>query len=111
MNKDDLKIVTTRKKLLKWSFRITFKRGKEFCNRVVIGIEKEKYRINLDKPIYIGASILDLCKILMEDFNYSYIKNKNSDKAEMLLTDTGSHIYKTEAENVYEDFYKSYLLQ
>ena len=47
----------------------------------------------------------------MEDFHYNYIKNKNSDKAEMLLTDTGSHMYKTEAENVYEDFYKSYLLQ
>ena len=42
----------------------------------------------------------------MQDFHYSYIKNKYGHEAEMLLTDTNSLIFKIEAENVYEDFYK-----
>ena len=32
MNKVDVKIVTTRKQYLKWSFRPTFKREKQFDN-------------------------------------------------------------------------------
>ena len=42
----------------------------------------------------------------MENFHHNCIKNKYGDKAEMLLTDTDSLMYKIEAENVYEDFYK-----
>ena len=41
MNKVDVKIVTTRKQNLKWSFKPTFKREKQFCNGA-IAFEKEK---------------------------------------------------------------------
>ena len=74
MNKVDVKILTTRKQNLKWSFRATFKREKQYCNGAV-AIEKEKCRINLNKPIYIGTSTLDLGKVLIQDFHYNYIKN------------------------------------
>ena len=40
----------------------------------------------------------------MEDFRYNYIKNKHSDKVEMLLRDTDSLMYKTKAENIFEHF-------
>ena len=43
----------------------------------------------------------------MQDFHYNYIKNKYGNKTEMLLTDTASLMYKTKAENVYEDFYNN----
>ena len=76
-------------------------KNKHFC-KGAIAIEKEKCRINLNKPICIGTRILDLVKVLMQDFQYSYIKSKHGDKAEMLLTDTDSLTYKVEAENVYE---------
>ena len=42
----------------------------------------------------------------MQDFHYNYTKNKYGDKAEKLLTNIFSLIYKVEAENVYEYFYK-----
>ena len=76
-----------------------------------VAIKKEKCRINLDKPIYIGTNILDLSKVLMQDFDYNYIKNIYGDKFEMLLTNTDSLMYKVEAEKVYEELYKdnSYL--
>ena len=82
MKKIDLKILTTRIQCLKWSFRPTFNREKKFRNGAV-AIEKETCTINLDKPIYIERSILDLNKVLMQDFHYNYIKNKNDNKTEM----------------------------
>ena len=59
MNKVDMEIFITRKQYLKWSFRPTFKREKQFCDET-IAREKEKCRTNLNKPIYIETSILDL---------------------------------------------------
>ena len=38
----------------------------------------------------------------MQDLQYNDIKNKYSDKSEMLLMDTDSLMYKIEAENAYE---------
>ena len=69
-----------------------------------MAIEKEKFRINFNKPIYIGTNTLDLSKLLIQDFHYNYIETKYGDKVETLMRDTDSLVYKTENENVYEDF-------
>ena len=90
---------------MKRLFRQTFRKEKQFRNGA-IAFKKEKCRINLNQTIYIGTSILDLSKVLMQDFYYNYIKNKYGDKTEMLLTDADNLICKIEAENVYEDFFK-----
>ena len=72
MNKVNLEIVTTGKQYLKWSLaqpiRLTFKREKQFHNGG-IAIKKQTCKINLNKPIYIGASILDLSKVLPQNFH------------------------------------------
>ena len=57
----------------------------------------------LNKPIYVGFSILDLSKLLMYELHYKYIKSKSD--AKLLFTDTDSLVYKIKAEVVYEDFY------
>ena len=59
-----------------------------------IAVEKEKCRVNLNKTIYIGASIINLSKVLIQDFHHNYIKNKYVIKPEMLLTETDSFMYK-----------------
>ena len=48
--------------------------------------------------------ILELCKVLMYEFHYDYIKNKYGNKLKLLFTDTDSLMYEIKAENVYEDF-------
>ena len=49
--------------------------------------------------------ILDLTKLLMQDFNYNYIKGKYGDKDEKLFTGTDILMCKTETEVVYEELY------
>ena len=66
MNTVELKIVVTTKQYLNWSFRSIFKREKQFQNGA-IAIEKEKYRIKINQPIYIETNILGLSKVLMQN--------------------------------------------
>ena len=49
--------------------------------------------------------ILDLTKLLMQDFNYNYIKGKYDDKDEKLFSGTDILMRKTETEVVYEELY------
>ena len=66
----------------------------------------QKTEIYFDKPIYVGQAILDLAKILMFDFHYSYIQPKYGKKAELLFTDTDSLMYEFETEDFYKDIKK-----
>ena len=58
----------------------------------------------LNKPIYVGFTVLDLSRWLMHYFHYKFIKNNFN--AELLFPDTDSLAYKIKSENVYEDFLK-----
>ena len=48
--------------------------------------------------------ILELSKVLMNEFHYGYIKNKYDNKLKLLLTDTDNLMYEIKTEDVYEDF-------
>ena len=67
-------------------------------------IHEVKPVFTLNKPIYVGFSILHLSKLLICDFHYKYIKSKLD--AKLLFTVTGSLVYKIKTEDVYEDFYQ-----
>lgn len=68
---------------------------------VIMNLHKEEMRMN--KPIAVGAAILDISKIMMYDFHYNVMKKKYKDRARLLFTDTDSLCYEIKTNNYYRD--------
>ena len=100
----DVRLITDEKKLLKMTSKPTYVSSKIF-NENLVAVHKIKETLTLNKPSYVGMSILDLSKTLMYDFHYNYIKNKYRNKSKLLFTDTDSLCYEIEANDVYKDFF------
>ncbi len=101
-NRVNVKLVTNEKALNKLVKKPNYKRVSEFHENLV-AVHMEKTTVKLDKPIYLGMSILDLSKTLMYKFHYEYVKPKWGDRANLLFTDTDSLCYEIETDDVYED--------
>ena len=41
------------------------------CLGCLVGVHREKPKVGLNKPIYVGMTVLDLSKYLMYDFHYN----------------------------------------
>ena len=54
--------------------------------------EEKTTKTLMNKPVYLGLSILDLSKILMYDFWNDYLKPKYDEKAKFCYMDTDSFI-------------------
>ena len=57
----------------------------------------------MNKPLYLGMSILDISKALMYKFWYDYFKPKYGDRAKLCYTDTDSFIICIKTEYFFED--------
>ena len=59
----------------------------------------------MNKPIYLGMSILDISKTLMYKFWYDYFKPKYGDRAKLCYTDTDSFIIHIITEDFFVDIF------
>ena len=66
--------------------------------------ETKKTKVKMNKPIYLGMSILDISKTLMYEFWYDYIKPKYQDRAKLCYMDTDSFVIYSITKDFYEDF-------
>ena len=69
----------------------------------IVGIENNKVKVSLCKPVYVGMSILDLSKHLMYDFYYSHVKCMFQERVHLVYTDTDSLILHILTDDVYDD--------
>ena len=70
----------------------------------LVTIRKSKVTLTLNKPAYLGMSILEFRKVLMYEFHYDYIKNKYGNSSRLLFRDTDSLMYEIKSEDGYENF-------
>ena len=64
----------------------------KFFAENLLAIEMKKTEILMNKSVYLGLSILELSKILMNEFWYNYIKPKYGEKVKLCYMDTDSFI-------------------
>ena len=57
----------------------------------------------MNKPVYLGLSILDLSKTVMYKFWYDYVKPKYGENAKLWYMDTDSFIARRKTEHIYKD--------
>ena len=97
--------MNNKKDFLKYTSRPTYITHKIFGKDYAV-IYEIKPVLMLNKPVYVGFTVLELSKWLMYDFHYNFIK-KNFN-AELWFIDTDSLAYEIKclSENAYEEFFK-----
>ena len=75
----------------------------KYFSENLMAIEMKKTKVKMNKPIYIGMSIIHISKTLMYELRYDYIKPKYRDKVKLCYMDTDSFIIHIKTEDLYED--------
>ena len=97
-----MKLINKQSKLENICAKPNFKKSKRI-NDNLVSVEMSYPLIKLDKPFYLGVTILELSKLYMYTFHYEFIKRKYGSSAKLLFTDTDSLTYEIETEDVYKD--------
>ena len=100
----NVKLINDSKEYLKCVSKPNFISQKMF-DKSFIAVHQIKTVLTLNKPIYVGFCILELSKLNMHFFDYSYVL-KTFKSAKLLFTDTDSFVYEINGCNVYEQCFK-----
>ena len=87
----DSKLVTTDKRRNQLVSELNYHTTKWFSEKL-LAIEMKKAKVNMNKPIHLGLSILEISKTLMYEFWYDYMKPKYVDNVKLCYMDTDSFI-------------------
>ena len=69
------------------------------------GVELQKLRLLINKPFYVGFTVLELAKLHMYQFHYDYFMKKYPE-AKLLFTDTDSLYYEVETEDIEKELFE-----
>ena len=97
-----VKLVTQPSQLERLASKPTFCSCR-IIHRKLAGVHMSKSIVRLDKPIYVGFTILELSKHKMYDFHYNYMAAKYGSRVKMLYTDTDSFMYQIRTRDMYHD--------
>ena len=99
----DIKLVTTERRRNYLVSEPNYHTTKFFTENL-LAIEMRKTQILMNKPVYLGLSILDLSKTVIYEFWYDYVKPKYGENAKLCYTDTCSFIVHVKTDDIYKDF-------
>ena len=97
-NHGDIKLVKTNKRRSYLVSKPNYQTVKCFIECLLV-IEIRKIKVKMNKPVYLGLSILEIRKILM----YHYIKPKHQNNAKVFYVDTDSLIINIKMGDFYGD--------
>ena len=98
----DIKLVTTDKRGSQLVSETNYHTIKCFSENL-LAIEMKKTKVKMNKPIYLGLSILEISKILIYEFWYDYMKPKYGINVKLCYTDTDRFIMNIKTEDFYKD--------
>ena len=98
----DIKLVTTEKRRNKLVSEPNYHTMNCISGDLSI-IEMNKTKVKMNKPIYLGLSILEISKLLMYEFWYDYMKPKYGNNVKLCYMDTDSFIANIKTEDFYKD--------
>ena len=99
----NVRLVNKAEDFLKYTSKPTYITHKIF-GKDYAAIHEIKPVLMLNKPIYVGFTVLELSKWLMYDFHYNFIKKYFN--PELLFTDTDSLTYEVKSDDIYEELFK-----
>ena len=103
LNRSNIKLINNDpEKLLKMIRQPNFQNAYQISNKLCL-VESKPIKKIFNKPIYLGACILETSKLHMYQFWYDHLKNKYNNKAELMYTDTDSLIIQVEIDDIYKD--------
>ena len=94
----DIKLVRTDKRINKLVSESNHHTTKCF-SKDMLAIKMKKMKVKMNKPVYLGLSILEINKTLMFEFWYDHIKLKYQNKAKLCYMDTDSFIIHIKTED------------
>lgn len=105
-NRMNVTLVTTQKKFDDNVCKPTLKSVKVY-NKALAGLEMLRPIVVLNRPVYVGFTVLEFAKLFMFEFHELMTKKiyKRED-IRLLFTDTDSFLYAIKTENLYEDLEK-----
>ena len=98
----DIKLVTTDKKRSKLVSEPNYHTINLISQDLTI-IEMKKTKVKMNKPIYLGLSILEISKTLMFEFRYDYMKPKYGNNVKLCYMDTDSFAMNIKTNDFYKD--------
>ena len=98
----DIKLVTTDKRRNQLVSEPNYHTTKWFSENL-LAIEMKKAKVKMNKPVYLGLSILEISKTLMYELWYDSIKPKFGDNVELCYMDTDNFIMHIKTEDLKKD--------
>ena len=101
-NRVNVEVITDRHIALKRASNPSFKRSYTIHDDLVI-MQRTVTNLELNKPLYVGFSVLELSKLHMYTFHYEKMIPRYDNHLNLCFTDTDSFLYEIETKNIFYD--------